>query len=328
MYDDAENRAHKRKIYWRTALALLLVAVFLVNAALLLAGAVFYDEFCVLNTRIGLERFNVLQAQLDQGKKSKQWQDVSIESRWGYTLKGTYLPCPTPSDKTVIFVHGVSANRLMGLWYADLYLGAGYNVLVYDSRAHGMSGGASVTWGFYEKYDLDQWVDWVQARQPGGIIGIHGVSMGAATALLHAALNEQDKRVSFYVADSAYTSLETLLTQQIDGSLTLHNPLLVQVLLKYSSVVAYLKSGFFYGDVEPVRAVSGVTTPVLYLHGEADPLVPAAMGRELYAATKGHREIHTFPGAGHAMAIFDRKNEYRRLVREFIASVQVKQPLR
>ncbi len=322
MPDDAEHRSQQRKIWRRAALVLLLVAAVLVNTAGLLVGAVFYDEFCVLNTRVGLERFNSLQAELDRGKRTKAWQDVAIQSRFGYTLQGTYLPSPTPSDRTVIFVHGVSASRLMGLWYADLYLGAGYNLLIYDSRAHGKSGGSSLTWGYAEKYDLDQWVDWVKLRQPNGVIGVHGVSMGAATALLHAEGNEASRRVSFYIADSAYSSLEELLTQQIDASLNLHQPLLVKILLKYSSLIAYLKSGFFYSDVSPLRSVANMTTPVLYLHGEADPLVPVVMGRQLYAATKGYRQIHTFPNVGHAMAIFQEKAEYRRLVRDFLEALQ------
>jgi uncharacterized protein len=321
MYDDAEHRKHNRKIYLRAALVLLLVVIVLVNMAGLFVGALFYNEFCVLNTRIGLERFTSLKAELDRGKKTKSWQDVSLESNFGYTLQGTYLPNPKPSDKTVIFVHGVSANRLMGLWYADLYLDAGYNLLIYDSRAHGMSGGPSLTWGQMEKYDLDQWVDWVRERQPNGVIGIHGVSMGAATALLHAELNEASHKVKFFVADSAYSSLEELLTQQIDASLNLHNPLLINILLKYSSIVAYLKSGFFYSDVSPVRSVANVTTPILYLHGEADPLVPVAMCRQLYAATRGYRQMDTFPKVGHAMAIFERKAEYRRLVQGFLTEL-------
>ncbi|MDR3590342.1 MAG: alpha/beta hydrolase [Negativicutes bacterium] len=321
MHDDAEYRSHKRKIWRRVALVLVVVAAVLVNTAGLLIGAVFYDEFCVLNTRIGLERFNSLQAELDQGKRTKSWQDVTIQSRFGYPLQGTYLPSPTPSDKTVIFVHGVSASRLMGLWYADLYLGAGYNLLIYDSRAHGASGGDSLTWGHYEKYDLDQWVDWLKQRQPQGVIGVHGVSMGAATALLHAELNESSRRVNFYIADSAYSSLEDLLTQQLDASLSLHNPLLISILLKYSSIVAYLKAGFLYHDVLPLRSVAKVTTPVLYLHGEADPLVPVAMCRQLYAATAGYRQMHTFPKVGHAMAIFADKAEYRALVRGFIQTL-------
>lgn len=318
MYRDQEFTILKRRVYLQTGLAMIVIFAVMLNIAGLFTGTIFYNEFCVLNTRFGLERFNRLHIQLERGKKTKGWQDVAINSRLGYQLKGTYLPASSPSDKTVIFVHGISGSRLMGLWYNSLYTNAGYNVLLYDSRAHGESGGPSATWGYYEKYDLDQWVDWVKERQPNGIIGIHGVSMGAATALEHAALNESAKRVNFYIADSAYADLEDLLIQQVDATVNLHNPLWVKTLLKYSSAAAYIDSGFRYNQVSPIRSVSTVTTPILYLHGEADPLVSVAMCRQLYNSTKGYREIYTFPNVGHAMAIFDRKNEYRLYVQSFI----------
>lgn len=322
MHEDSELLTYKYKIYRRTIVIIILVFFIISNSIGLLLGAIFYKEFCILNTHINLERFRILDIELERGKKNKQWQDVSISSRLGYMLEGTYLPSPTPSDKTVIFVHGIMANRLMGLWYADIYLDAGYNVLIYDSRAHGDSGGSSVTWGFYEKNDLDRWVDWVAQQHPQGIIGVHGVSMGAATALLHAELNEANKRVAFYVADSAYADLEQLLTQQISLAVRPAQPIWVQTLLKYSSVIAYANEGFLYSDVSPLRAVRNVTTPILYLHGGADALVPVDMSAQLYANTKGYRELHVFPKSKHAGAIFDDKQEYYRLVRSFAQAVR------
>lgn len=322
MDKDAEFKAEQRKVYFQTGLVLAFTLLLVVNTVGLLAGAIFYNEFCVINTRAGLERFNPLQAKLAEGRLTKNWQDVSIQSRFGYVLKGTYLPSPTPSDKTVVFLHGITASRLMGLWYADIYLDAGYNVLIYDARAHGESGGPSATWGFYEKYDLDQWIDWLKKRQPHGIVGVHGVSMGAATALEHAGLNEALKQVDFYVADSAYADLEELLTQQIGATIPGYSPLWVKALLKYSSAVAYLDSRFYYHQVSPLQTVGCVTTPILYFHGEEDTLVPVAMCFQLYNGTKGYREIHTFPAVGHAMAIFDQKAEYRRLIHDFLQKTE------
>ena len=318
MIKDTELMQYNRRIYYSTTLILFVILLIIINMAGLFAGDFFYNEFCVLNTRTDLARFRSLQAELDEGRRTKNWQDVSIDSRLGYVLRGTYLPNPIPSDKTVIFVHGITANRLMGLWYANIYLNQGFNVLIYDSRGHGESGGPSTTWGYYEKYDLDQWVDWVEQQHPHGTIGIHGVSMGAATALEHAKMNEATKRVTFYVADSAYADLEDLLTQQINTAVPHHNPFWVKLLLKYSSVAAYADSHFWYAQVSPLRSVRAVSTPILYLHGESDKLVPVQMCYQLYAATKGYKEIHVFPNSGHAMAIFEHKAEYNRIVTKFI----------
>lgn len=321
MVRDDEMQALKRKIWFRIFLviiAILFVFFAILNAAALAIGDIFYKEFCVWNTRLDAKRFETLQLTLEEGIKHKQWENVSIHSRLGYTLQGTYLKNPKPTNNTVVFVHGINGSRLQGLWYAPLYMKAGYNVLLYDSRASGESGGDSVSWGFNEKYDLDQWLDWVEERYPTGQVGVHGVSMGAATALLHAEMNETTHRVKFYVADSSYSDLEELLIQQIDDNVSLHDPIWVTLLLRYSSIIAKWQAGFRYEDVSPVRAVRNVTTPILYLHGGGDLLVPAYMNEELYIATKGYKEKYVFPGDPHAMAIFNHKAEYQRRVLDFI----------
>ena len=50
---------------------------------------------------------------------------------------------------------------------------------------------------------------------------------------------------------------------------------------------------------ETSRHLSGVTAPMLIIHGEADTIVPVEMGRELAANAAGPVKIVTFPGAGH-----------------------------
>ena len=317
-------KKHKRRIYLRTISMLMFIFLLCVNAVGLFAGSLFYNEFCVSNTRTGLERFNTLKIDLERGKENLDWQEIEIQSRFGYLLHGTYLPNPSPTDKTVIFLHGITGSRLVGLWYADLYLNEGYNVLMYDSRAHGESGGSEATWGYYEKHDLDQWIDWLIKRHPGGTIGVHGVSMGAATALTHAELNEKTKRISFYISDSAYSDLENLLAQQIQSTIKT-DPLWINLLLHYSSAAAYMHSGFLYSEVSPVHSVQTVTTPILYLHGEKDRLVPVSMCQNLFDVTKGYREIHTFSDVGHGMAVFKAPEEYRQSIHRFMNNAIARQ---
>ncbi|BBB91176.1 MAG TPA: alpha/beta fold hydrolase [Methylomusa anaerophila] len=325
---DHETKALKRKVWFQTflvVLSILLVFLVIVNATGLAAGYIFYKQFCIWHTRFDSKGFQPLRVTLEEGIKNKHWQNVSLESRLGYVLQGTYLPNPTPSNNTVVFVHGIANSRLLGLWYAPIYLAAGYNVLVYDSRASGESGGRSVSWGYYEKYDLDQWIDWIEERHPNGIIGVHGVSMGAATALLHAEMNESSHRVKFYVADSGYTDLEELLIQQIDAAVNLHNPFWVKLLLRYSSIAANWQSGFRYQDVSPLRAVRNANTPILYLHGGADAVVPVSMSEQLYAATRGYAEKYIFPSDAHAMSVFNHQAEYQRRILRFMDTALKKQ---
>ena len=311
------------KNFWRRLLLILLFfAFFAVNAVGLFMGNIIYNEMCVRHSRLHANNTGRWQQILENGKTSRNWQDIRMPSRFGYSLTGTFIPNPQTTDKTLIFLHGFSESRLAGLSYVNIYLNAGYNLLLVDSRAHGDSGGESVTWGVYEKHDVDQWVDWLRYRYPAGIIGMHGISMGAATALLHAGLNESNKRVAFYIADSAYSDLVSLLTDQMNQRLRLPGNIPPQFLLPYANAVAFLRSRFNFGDAAPLRVVQQVTTPVLYIHGEADRLVPASMSQQLYSATKGQRQIQLFPRADHVSSIFTDRSRYRTIVQGFARSIQ------
>ena len=314
------------KNFWRRLLLICFLFGFIAaNAAGLFMGNIIYNEMCVRHSRLHANNTGRWQQILENGKTSRNWQDIRMPSRFGYSLTGTFIPNPQTTDKTLIFLHGFSESRLAGLSYLNIYLNAGYNLLLVDSRAHGESGGQSVTWGVYEKHDVDQWVDWLRHRFPKGTIGMHGISMGAATALLHAGLNEANKRVSFYIADSAYSDLESLLADQMSQRLQLPGNIPPQVLLPYANAVTYLRARFTFGAASPLRIVQQVTTPVLYIHGEADRLVPASMSQQLYSMTKGQRQIQLFPRADHVSSIYTDRSRYRTVVQGFARSIQESQ---
>ncbi|CVK19414.1 alpha/beta hydrolase [Sporomusa sphaeroides] len=310
-----------KKGSWRRWVLLSIAVVFLgINGAGLYIGNIIYKETSVLHSHLNGNNGTLKQI-LETGKQESKWEDTTIVSRFGYPLSATYIPNPQTTDKTLIFLHGFSESRAVGLNYLDIYLNYGFNLLLIDLRAHGESGGNSVTWGNYEKYDLDQWVDWVGNR-PQGMIGVHGISMGAATALMHAELNEANKRVAFYIADSPYSDFETLLALQMERRLNLPGKVLTKLLLPYANVVAYFDARFTFRQASPIRSVRNITTPVLYIHGEADKLVPASMSLELYHATKGPRQIYLFANAGHVTAIFNDRYQYGGIVRKFVQTIE------
>lgn len=309
---------NKKNILTRILLWFLVIAFFLLNGAGLFIGNIIYEETSVLHLHLHDQDMPLL----ENIRKEKNGEDIILQSAFGYPLQGTYIPNPQATDKTLIFLHGFTENRAAGLSFADIYLKAGFNLLLVDSRAHGDSGGGSVTWGRYEKYDLEQWISWVAQKFPAGMIGVHGKSMGAATALLHAELNETDKRVAFYIADSSYSDFEKLLALKIKKQLQLQGTALPALLLQYANVIAYFNSGFTFHQSSPLRAVRTVTTPILYIHGEDDSLIPVSMSTELYDNTKGPRQIQLFPHTEHATAIFNDRAAYAQLVQTFINSVE------
>jgi uncharacterized protein len=103
--------------------------------------------------------------------------------------------CHAPGDRrgTLIYLHGVADNRAAVAGIVRRFTARGFDVVAYDSRAHGNSEGEACTYGFYEKEDLRSVLD---TLDPGPIVLI-GTSLGAAVALQEAA---DDRRVTAVVA--------------------------------------------------------------------------------------------------------------------------------
>lgn len=313
-----EKKTHPVRNFF---IALLMLAFIIVNALGLYVGNMIYTETSIRHAHLNESNLEKYENTVIEGKADNNWKDVAIQSPFGYTLNGTFVPNPSGSNKTVIFLHGFGENRLAGIKYLPVYLNDGFNVLLVDQRAQGSSGGESITWGEYEKKDLDQWITWLKTQYPDGQIGVHGVSMGAVVALLHAGINETNMRVSFYVADSPYTDLQSVIADQAQtryGLYGVSKDLIIKTLLLYANIVAYAKGHFTYSESAPINMVGTVNTPILYIHGQNDKLVPYQMSEELYNATNGPKEIYLSPGTGHVASIYKSPRKYSRVVRDFI----------
>jgi len=242
-------------------------------------------------------------------------EEVSIRSPHGYDLHGFYFPCGD-SHKTVVIVHGITLNLFASVKYMPIFRSRGFNVLIYDQRTHGRSGGANCTFGFFEKYDLKAVIDWALARLgPGGRVGTHGESLGAATVLQHAAL---DPRLSFVIADCPYSDLRPLFAYRIRQDY--HLPAFP--LLESASLMSFLLTGMRFGDVRPITAIRNLTTPTLFVHGAQDDFIPTQMSVDLARAKQnGLSRLYLAPNARHAESYWNNREAYDRVVGEFLTEI-------
>src|SRR5581483_7061901 len=107
---------------------------------------------------------------------------VAFPARDGVPLVGWWIPAPDARG-TVVFLHGYGASKAQALGVAPFLHAAGYNVLAYDARAHGESGGTHTTLGLDEVQDVEGAWDWLAARDTTAHVALLGWSMGGATAI-------------------------------------------------------------------------------------------------------------------------------------------------
>lgn len=266
--------------------------------------------------------FEVIKAEIDYGKlksldEFNSWQcvELQIDSPFGYPLSGAFYPLDG-SRKTIILSHGITINRYGSVKYMALFRRLGFNILIYDNRYHGKSGGGFCSFGFFEKHDLKAVVDWVIARVgTGAFIGTHGESLGAAITLQHAAI---DPRIRFAIADCGWSDLAALYRLRMHKDYHLPEFPLLQIARWYGKWLLH----FDFHEASPIRTIAGVDKPVLLIHGDQDRYIPPEMSVELYNRKKsGVARLYLAKGGGHAEAYFVDPLEYERQISLFLKEI-------
>lgn len=248
-------------------------------------------------------------------------QEVLLASPLGYPLFGVYLPLPGAAQ-TVIILHGITYSLFGSVKYAALFRQFGFNVLLYDHRNHGRSGGRWSTFGWYEKRDLGVWVNWARQQLPeNGKIAALGESFGAAVMLGYAA---EQAGLNFLVSDCCFSDLNALLAHR----LKVEYGLPAFPFLPLASLCAWALTGFHFGQASPLRDVTKIEAPVLFAHGQDDSFTPCWMSEALYRAKKnGPRAIYLAPRADHAEALWKDPAAYQAQLRRFLAAQGVIPPV-
>lgn len=267
-------------------------------------------------TRVPDTEEQMIESQLERKLFDKEFydnlpkEDIILRSKDGLKLRGIFIE--NNSDKTMVFVHGITVGLIWSIKYIDMFINRGWNVLIYDQRRHGQSEGKYSTFGYYEKEDLDLWVNWVVDRKgKDSIIGLHGESMGAATVLQYLDIN---KHVKFAIADCPYSDMRELLK----GKLAQYKGFLDPI-LPICNIITKRRAKFDFDWVKPIECVRKSEIPVMFAHGDEDTFVPWHMSEDMYEAkTKGLKKIYIAKGAAHARAIEVDKALYEKEVMEFV----------
>jgi pimeloyl-ACP methyl ester carboxylesterase len=203
----------------------------------------------------------------------------------GVTLRGWTCAAPSPARGTIVYLHGIADNRGSAAGVIQRFVPRGFDVIAYDSRAHGDSEGDACTYGFFEKQDLRRVVD---TLAPGPVVLI-GTSLGAAVALQAAA---DDPRITAVVAAETFSDLRTVATERAPAVLT-------KGTIDRAFAAAEAQAHFRVDDVRPQQSVQRITAPVLIIHGAQDAETPPAHSERVYAALNGPKQLILVPGAGH-----------------------------
>ena len=199
--------------------------------------------------------------------------DVRFEAADGTSLHGWWLPTSAELLGHVLFAHGNGGNISDRVAHLALLTAAGFDVLAFDYRGYGRSGGRPNEAGTYADARAARPVLLEQPGVDPGRVFYLGESLGGGV-VTELALAHPPAGV---VLTSTFTSIRDVARR--------HYPLI---------------PNFAVPDAFPTeRRIPLLRAPLLLIHGENDELVPPEQARRLYEAAVQPKDLHILPGVGH-----------------------------
>ncbi len=235
-------------------------------------------------------RLNDFRSPADLGLDFKP---VHFPSTDGITLSGWWIPAEG-SPNTIIFLHGFGGSMDPDLKYVPAFIQAGYNVLMFDFRAHGRSKGSRTSLGALEVNDVIGAIHFAKSCNSWAI-GLMGFSMGGRAALLTAA---QHPGVQTVISDGGPLRLTTAVSMELRRRKL---PDLLSTILAFMCVLGAslrLFVNLFYYD-PLVLGAKIAPTPVLLIHGDKDPYTRNNELNKMMSKSKGNLQLWRVSGAKH-----------------------------
>lgn len=243
-------------------------------------------------------------------KYGLEFEDVTFFSKDGTVLSGWFVPAKGKSLGTVVHFHGNAQNMTAHFPFVSWLPAEGFNVFTFDYRGYGRSGATPQRQGIHE--DCMAAMEYIMARPDvyTNAVFVFGQSLGGANAL--AVLGE--KRyfgVKGVVIDSAFFSYRSIVRDKIGA---------MPIIWLAKWPLSFLLISNNHSPGAAVRNIS--PTPLLLIHGTADPVVPYTHGEALYRKALEPKQLLRVEGGEHADALMAASaTEYRRLVLQFFKAV-------
>jgi fermentation-respiration switch protein FrsA (DUF1100 family) len=210
----------------------------------------------------------------DWSPRGLAFEDVWFSAVDGTRLHGWFVPHSAPRA-FLLYSHGNAGNLstrapVLRLLNERLRLA----ILIYDYRGYGKSDGRPSEAGVLA--DARAARDWLAARSGAPVrnLVLFGRSLGGAVAVDLAV----ETGAAALILESTFTTMQDVAAA--------HYPLVLVRLVLRTQFDSLVKIGRYHG-------------PLLMSHGQADDVVPYALGRRLFDAANEPKRFVTFPGANH-----------------------------
>jgi len=218
-----------------------------------------------------------------EGQSVAQIEDVQLTATDGVRLHGWYC---TPhigrggaleqvqTDRTLLYLHGNGGNISHRSDIINELMKLPVNVFILDYRGYGKSEGRPSEAGVYADARA-AWDHLTTTRGiPAGSIFIFGESLGGAVAIeLASKVNE----CGGLIVQSSFTSIADVA----------------------AAVLPFIPSLIIRTKMDSLSKIARVSCPKLFIHSQADEIIPYRLGRRLFDAANEPKRFYEVKGASH-----------------------------
>jgi fermentation-respiration switch protein FrsA (DUF1100 family) len=226
----------------------------------------------------------------DPAAQGLAWEEVRLRTDDDVGLYGWFLPAE--GGPTVLYLHGNAGNIADRLSKLACVVEQGFPVLLVDYRGYGRSEGRPSEGGVYrDALAMYRYLTEQRGLSPDRI-AVWGMSLGGAVAV------EVASRVPVgrLIVESSFTSARDMA------------PL----------VLPFWPRRLVVAEFDSEAKIAKLRMPKLFLHGDADTVVPWEQGRRLYEAAAEPKTFVNLPGADHNDALLPGNAEYLQAVVSFL----------
>ncbi|MEG4574515.1 alpha/beta hydrolase [Microcoleus sp. N3A4] len=226
------------------------------------------------------------------------WLPVKTRSPKIEKLHGWWLPAANrQSLGTLLYLHGRGFNIGANINQSYRFRQLGFSVLLIDYRGYGRSQGSFPSEArVYEDAETAYNYLVKQRQLSPSEIFLYGHSIGGAVAVELAIAHPE---AAGLIVQSSFTSM-------------------LDMVKRYSMMRLFPVRLLLTQKFDSLAKVKLLRIPVLFAHGTADPLIPAAMSKQLYAASPEPKKILLVPNAKHNNGdAFFNSSEYRQILVDF-----------
>ena len=230
------------------------------------------------------------------------WIDVERESGDGRErVHAWWVPAGTSDAPAILYLHGIRWSLGNNLFRIARWHRLGFSVLAIDYRGFGRSDGELPSEAQIYADARAAWQELARREPRAERRFIYGHSLGAAVAVeLGASVDD----AAGVIAEAGFTSISDMVAES-------YAPLQLLVSQKFDAL----------------SRAKALKSPVLFVHGTADRLVPPAMSRKLYDAAPQPKKLHLIEGGNHGNWNGAGLDDYANVVREFVRAARERRRL-